>query len=351
MNLTGHRIEEYRVELLNRKDESIAESIDGVVGGQLQWNSSADLPGGGTLDIVDLGQKINFSSDRIRVWYRATNYGSSDSVEWALGVYVMAAPTTAYDAISKRRSITLIDKLTVVRDDYLTETYQLAADSNIIDAVVAQIQASGETRISTTSSPKTLKNAMTWAPGTSRLTVINDLLKAAGYSTLWTDRLGQYRIEPYVSPADRAITYSFEEGEASIHSPDWSYDLNIWEATNSVLLLSQPDSNGSFWKALVEDNNSSSPTSIGKVGRTLNPIVQENVEASSQADLTAQAERILKDNSNVAGRLSVAHAMMPLWYEEAVHFSSQGMNTDAIITGMSVQLTPGSLMSAEWSQR
>lgn len=562
MSLTGHRVEEYRVELLASNERSIQPVLDGVKGGQLTWNASADIPGGGTLEIDDLNQALDFSSQRVRIWYKtfgtkitqrdaeytawvekyrnlfrdpfgkqnpvtsslwassqttlsnvtdsgtgtswikATRQNTSaarfidfripenilvadrryrvqfiarasqamvitpairpdttigtgsvsaspitipagvstqafeivagsdvvfgprggialvqtsndavlnqtlevrsvsvatssdtpdffnpytpntdltrtnwdgpannsetvyeerqirnydrvieeESYEWPLGVYVMAAPTTAYSEFLKSRSITLIDKLTVVRDDVLTSTYQVVAGGNIINAVVAQINAAGEYKIATTPSTKTLKNAMTWGPGTSRLKVINDLLTAAGYSPLWTDGMGQYRVEPYLRPNRRATVFTFKEGETSIHAPDWTYNMNIWEASNTVVLVSQPDSNGSFWKAVAEDRNPNSPTSLIAMNRVLNPIVQENVEAASLADLQDQADRILVDNSNVVGKLSVAHAMMDLWYNDKIRFISQGMDTFAIITQMSIQLTPGSLVSAEWSQ-
>ena len=140
MSLTTHRVGGFRVELLTSTEATLGV-LEGVTGGDLKWNANARLPGGGTLELIQTTQSINYSSDRVRIWWEA------NGEEWPLGVYVMAAPATQYGAEFQSRSITLIDKLTVVADDCLTTTLQVAAGANVIDTVIAQIQATGETRI------------------------------------------------------------------------------------------------------------------------------------------------------------------------------------------------------------
>lgn len=341
--MNGHRVESFRVEHLTRT-EALLGDLDGVEGGDLAWNANADLHGSGTLRLVERGQDINYSSDRVRVWW------SVNGEEWPLGVYLLAAPAREYTDTGTSREIQLIDKLTIVRDDVLVETLQLAAGTNIVDAVVQQIQATGETRIAATESEAELTNPLTWDPGTSRLRVINDLLGVAGYWALWTDRFGQYRVEPYIPPANRPVAWEFHEGEASLHTADWVHELSLWEATNTVVMTSQADEDGNFWTAYAIDDNPDSPTSTVNMGRVLNPIVEENVEAASEADLQAQANRKLIDNSNVVGKLHVTHAAVPIWFNDAVHFRSQGFDAKATVTQMQMQLEPGALVVAEWRQ-
>lgn len=342
--LTGHRVESIRVELLTRTERSLGD-LDGIEGGKVSWNANADLPGSGSLSLTELGQDINVSSDRVRIWWSVEGYG-----EWPLGVWLLAAPTVDYTEDGTSRELSLIDKLTIPRDDCLTETLQLPAGTNLVGAMVAQVQATGETRIAATASDKTLTNPLTWDPGTSRLTVINDLAAAAGYWSLWTDSAGQFRIEPYIAPASRPVVREFVEGETAIHTPDWSYTLPLWDATNMVVMTSQADDDGVFWTASAVDDNPDSPTSTVSMGRVLNPIVEENVEAASQADLQAQANRKLLNNSNVVGSLSVTHAPIPIWFNEAVRFVSQGVSLTATVTQMSLDLEPGSLVAATWRQ-
>lgn len=344
MSITGHRKESIRVELLTRTENSLGY-LDGVTGGALSWNANATLPGGGEVSVIGRGQDINTSQDRVRIWWELEG-----EEPWPMGVYVISAPATQYSADGSNFDLKLIDKLTVINDDVLVETLQYAAGSNVVASVVQQIQAAGETKIAFTDSATVLSNAMTWTPGTSRLQVINDLLSVAGYWSLWTDRLGQFRVEPYTAPADRPVVYEFIEGETSIHSPDWEYELPLWEATNTVVMISQADDNDVTFSAYAVDDNPDSPTSTVSMGRVLNPIVEENVEAATQADLQQQCNRKLIDNSNVVGKLSVAHRPLPVWYNEAVKFVSQGTDTKATITKMKLNLEAGSLVSAEWRQ-
>lgn len=344
MTLTGHRVESHRVELLTRTEASLGD-VDGVEGGSLVWDATADLPSGGSLQLVESGQTIDYSSNRVRVWWVVEGYG-----EWPLGVFVLAAPATAYSESATSRGVALIDKLTVIADDRLRQTLQVAAGANIVQAVVGQIQAAGETRIAATDSSAVLTNAMTWDPGTPRLKVVNDLLAAANYAKLWTDRYGLFRVEPYVEPASRPVAWEFEEGAASIHSPRWEHELALWEASNFVMLTSQATAGGAVFTATAVDENPASPTSTVSMGRVLNPIIVENVEASSQADLETQAVRMLLDASNVVGKLRVSHAAVPVWYGEAVRFSSQGVDTVATVARMSLDLSPGALVAAEWRQ-
>jgi len=343
-SLTGHRVECIRVEWLNRM-EKLLGVLDGVESGSLSWQAYADLPGSGTLVLEERNQQINTSSDRIRVWWVVEGYG-----EWALGVYVLASPSRSYTADGSSRELTLLDKLTIPRNDCLTETLQFTAGSNIIASAVSVLQSTGETAIAYTTSDSTLSNDISWPPGTTKQQVINDLLTTAGYSSLWTDRLGQFRMEPYVAPADRPVIWEFKSGDTSIHLPDWKYELPLWDATNMVVLTSKADDDDNVMYASAVDQNPDSPTSIVNMGRVLNPIIEENVEARDQVDLQAQANRKLLDNSNTVGRITVQHAPVPLWFNDAVWFSSQGQTFRATVINQSLELTPGALVQAEWRQ-
>lgn len=344
MTYTGHRTERFYLELLTKNEQSLGY-LDGFEGGDLAWNANADLPGGGSVLLEDLGQDINYSRDRVKVWQQIDDLAP---IPW--GVFCIAAPTKAYRADGGSRQVTLLDKVTVLRDDVLTSTLQIPAGTNVVQAMVAQVQAAGETAIAFTPSSTTLTNDMTFNPGISRHKVISELATVAGYWSAWTDRNGQFRIEPYRSPADRPESYRFEQGETSIHSPNWEYELDLWSATNTVVFVSQAEDDEVPFSAYAVDDNPDSPTSTVSMGRVLNPIVEENVEANSQATLQLMANRKLIDNSNVVGKMRVSHRSIPVWYNEAVRFKSDGIDTKATITTMSLPLIPGSLIQAEWRQ-
>ena len=354
-NLTGNRIESFRVEVLS-SSEKLLGVLDGIQGGDITWNANADLKVGGSLTVTSSLMSWVSPRDRLRIWWtvrentRVNGVIQEVDTEWPLGVFLVAAPSEQYTASHNTKELTLIDKLTIPKDDVLVNTVQVSAGSNIIQAAVTQLKATGETAIAATPSTKVLTNALTWPPGTSRLTVINDLLSVAGYWSLWTDETGQFMITPYQDPANRAVQWEFIEGSLAIHSPEWTRTVSTWDATNRVVLVSQADDNGNTWMAVATDDDPNSPTSTVSIGRVLNPIVQENVEASSQADLQLQANRMLLDNSRASTTLSVSHAAVPLWYNDAVLFQSQGYSAKAVILKMSLKLTPGSQVQAEWRE-
>lgn len=339
--LQGHRAEGYYVELLSSSGNTLAY-LDGVTGMDLKWNSLADLQGSGSIQLLDTTQDINFSQDRVRLWWSMAGQNP-----WPLGKYVMSVPETSYTSFGRAYDVTLLDVITVMQEDVLLETLQYPAGVNVVAAAVAQVQAAGEMAISATPSATVLTNALTWSAGTPRLTVINDLLAIAGYWALWTDRYGTFRVDPYVPPASRTPSFTFEEGELAIHTADWQYETSLWNTTNTVVYVSQADDDGNTMTAYAINDDPASPTSTVSLGRPLNPIVEENVEASSQEDLQNQANLRLLNNSSVFGTLTVSHLPLPLWYNDTVRFKSQGVDTLASVWKMEWP-NPGGLVQATW---
>lgn len=341
--LLGHRTEGFRVDLL-KYDDTLLGPLDGVTDVSLRWDSDASISAGGNMQLLDTNQVIDYSSNRIQVWKTVGNE------EWPLGIYLMAAPTISHSAEGVSRDVTLIDKMVVIRDDCITQTLQAPSGTLVTDFIRAQLLATGETRLLLTPSGATLTNAMSWEPGTSRLRIINDLLAVINYWSLSTDRWGQFVVLPYSTPSSRPLSWEFRDNELSLHSPDWEHEIPLWDATNHVTYVSQENDAKQVWVATAIDDNPDSPTSTVNMHRVLNPIVEENVEASSQADLQAKAAVKLRDNSNVVGTLSVSHAFLPLWHRDTISFESQGVSVRASITEMSMSLEPGALVDAKWRQ-
>lgn len=85
----------------------------------------------------------------------------------------------------------------------------------ITDTVVQRLAATGA-RYSVTPSARTLSAALNWALGTSEMKVLNDMLAAAGYWSVASDLNGSVVVAPWVDPRQRAASYMFADGEASI---------------------------------------------------------------------------------------------------------------------------------------
>lgn len=347
MSLTGHRRDEHAVfELLTSGEQSLGELTGVRAGsGQIELNANADLRAGGSFVLEDTGQEIAWGSDRVRVTWWA------DGVEMPLGVFLIAAPTLSHgEAGVVSRTVELIDKLTVPTEQALTQTLTVPAGTNVVDTAVQVLGWTGETRVAVTRSSAVLGTDQTWTPGTSLLRVINDLLDSAGYWSLWTDALGQFRMEPYVAPASRPIVWTFEKGAASIHSPVWDFTSDVQSVPNRVTLTTAADDDGAFLTAVATNEDPASASSFQARGRRWVDYAQEGVEAAGQVALQAVAERTLVELSTPAAMFEqVKHALVPgIWYNSAVRFVSHDVDARATVTKMTVPLAVGEDATAQW---
>lgn len=341
--LVTHRVESYRVELLNRKDEVLGD-LDGVTGGSVEMNANATLRISGNLDLIDQGQNINFSSDRVRIWWQV------QGVEpWPLGVYLLDQPSVRMTDEGREWEIGLIDKLAVLQDAAVEQPFSLPAGTVVTTAVRDLILSTGETRLAVTESAEKLASMRVWEAGTSLIRIINDLLSDINYWALWTDGQGQFRVEPYVRPEYRPIMWDFHEGAASIHTPEWVRVHDLGEVPNKVILISQAAEDEEALVATATNSNPESLTSTVTRGRVI-AHVEDGVEVANQATLQSMAERKLLDLSAPAASLEVDHAPVPLWYNDAVTFQSQGHSVTATVTKMSMNLVSGTLVAAEWRE-
>lgn len=335
------RVEEYIVTLLD-KNEIPQGRLDGVTGGKITLAANSSVKGSGQLEWNRYSTDTDWSSARIQI-----KCITSDMGEIPLGVYVVAAPNRDYSGYQYARGIDLTDKLAILQDQILTSTYSILPGMNLVQAATQLILDLGETSIQATPSDVVAVNPRVWHPGTSLIQVINDLMDSVGYWSVWTNRLGSFMLTPWVSPSDRASSWAFSEGQNSLHLPEWQYETSLWEATNRVVLVSQEDENGTVLTSVATNDDPNSPTSTVRMGRVINPIVEEGVEAANQAVLDMLAERKLVDNSNVIEKISIDHLLVPLWYNEAVSFNSSGVQAMATIQRMDITLKPGSLVKTE----
>lgn len=341
--LAAHRQSAYTVTLLDRDDQEI-QTLDGVTGGSVTNNVNARLRQSGSLTLTDRGHGVDWASQRVRIdWHVHTRLGDK---HWGLGVFLFAAPKLSQHDGWRQWSVELLGKLTVVDEDKVEGTYSVAAGTNVTDLVVALIQSAGEDRIACTPSDAVTTAMMTWDPGTSKLTIINDLLAAINYWSLWTDGEGQYRVEPYVAPASRPVTWTFEEGESSIHLPEWEKDQDTAGVPNKIILVGQGSEDEPALVGVALNENPDSPYSFQARGRWITH-TDSGVEAADQATLTALAQRKLIDLSTPNATISAQHMPIPLLGNERVAWRSQGEVADAIVQQATLDLAAGALMRSE----
>lgn len=330
-------------ELLDSEDRPIGE-LDGVGGGNAEIVAQAPLGGAGRM-VIDGQQNIDWASNRVRAWYH------QDETQWPVGTYLFASPTEQHSDLGVTTfDVGLLTKMNVPAEDKVATRFSVAAGSAIIPTAVNVLTSTGETRIAVTASSAVLTSALTWPAGTSKLEIINDLLQAAGYWSLWCDGWGQFRIEPYVDPKNRGVAYKFEHGPRSLHFADWSREQNMADVPNRFLAIGRGDDENPPLIGIAKNDNPASPFSYQARGRWITA-TEEGVEAESQQVIDQYAARKLLDGMDPVARMRISHAMLNLNPNDLVEFIAEdGVTRLATVQRMAMTFTPFTDIDAEWRQ-
>jgi len=305
--LLSHRDERFRFEVLDKNDV-LKGALDGVVGGELSWSIYNTIRSGGSIQLVDRAQDIDWYSDRIRVFYGFYDL-NGQFYEWPLGVFLPATPMTETDGVSRKRKVDLFDKLLVLDQDMLEESYTIDADVVVTDAVRDIIEEAGESAVAITASLETLSTPKTWPAGTTKLQMINDLLASINYFSLEANGAGAYVASPYSAPAYRPLAWTFREGEAAVHLPDMSHELDLFSIPNKVVLATE-DADEEPLIGIAMNIDPTSRLSYQGRGRWIT-YVESGVEATSQEAIDGQAERVLAEQMQASETVVLRHVWLP----------------------------------------
>lgn len=329
-------------ELLDRSDNPLGP-LDGVTGGSAEVVAQSRLGGSGSLTI-DHRRDIDWMTYRVQARF------SDEDRTWPVGTFLLSSPTENHSEFGLTHSVALRTKMNVIEEDSVEARYSLAAGTGIIATVVTLIQSTGEARISATASAAVLASAMTWEAGTSKLTIVNDLLQAAGYWSLWCDGSGLFRVEPYREPVARPVSFEFLHGENSLHFPDWDREQDHASVPNRFVAVGQGDETTPPLVGLATNENPQSPYSFQQRGRWITA-TEEGVEAASQAVIDQFAARKLTDAMNPVARMTVTHAMLDLDPNDLVAFTPEdGVRRLATVQRMSCSFTFDTDIRAEWRE-
>lgn len=330
--------------LLDSEDRPLGD-LDGVTGGSVEIVAQSPLGGSGSLSL-DGGQDIDWMSHRIQAVFH------DGDASWKVGTYLLSSPTEKHDDGTAGLSyeVGLLTKMNIISEDTVGDRFSVTAGTLVIPTVVALIESTGESRIAVTASDSALTSSLTWKAGTSKLTIINDLLQAVGYWSLWCDGSGQFRVEPYRNPADRPVAFEFTHGEASVHFPDWEREQDNSSVPNRFIAIGRGDEEEPPLVGVARNDNPDSPYSYQARGRWITA-TEEGVEGDSQEVFDQYAARKLRDAMTPVARLAVRHAMLNLDPNSLVAFTPEdGVRRLATVQRMSMSFTFDTDVSAEWRE-
>lgn len=271
--------------------------------------------------------------------------------EAPLGIFLPSAPVQQWGDGGRAWAVELMDRSSILAQDSFRETYSVSAGDNVISKIKEIIRSSGENGSAITPSDKTVRTAMFWKPGTSKLTIINDLLQAADYMTLWVDGEGQFRISKYEAPKNRPVRGEFIDDDQSIYEPRFVVDHDVYNVPNRVVAVTAGTGSDAAYVGVAENDDPDSPYSYRNRGRWITDF-QEGIEvateggAEPQAVINAYARRRLTQLSNPSYRASLQHAPVPiLRVNEVVRFKRTPADIDRkfVISKTEISFDPTAL--------
>ena len=325
--LTGHREESFKAELLDLSDNVVGDlpgALDDL--GTLDFSVYATIRGSGNLSVLDAG--VDWLAHRVRVSYVT---GGTTS---PLITGIPRAPLKRHTALGTTLDVELYDKTSILSEDSYGVSYGLAAGTQIIPAVADVIASTGEPASSTVlaESAATLAAGMVWEAGVSKLKIINDLLSAAGYFAIYCDGLGRLRADPYTTPSSRPVEWDFEDG---LYLPTWTDDLDVFSVPNRYVCVGRTEGGVAALTSTATDV-STGPYSYSSRGRWVTR-TDTDVEAASQTVLDLIAQRRLFEAQQTTRTFEFTHPWLPFGPNSVVQFggvrAAVGKQSDRLSVG------------------
>lgn len=293
-------------------DETFIEDISGdLAGGEVERGNFRTIHGTCRLAI---SKELAWGSQRIKP-YMTLSDGTVEA-RFNLGVFLLSTPERQAGESPATFDVDGFDKLEVLAHPH-GSTYSASSGDAYLTLVEDLIAGAGESkvRLDQAESSTTLSSGRVWDLETTTLTIVNSLLRAVGYRSLWVDQDGYYRSEPYVSPADRGADWDYSAdsatttvGQERTASADFFATPNRW-----VFVLDDPEastfpSEGDGIYTVT--NQSDGDTSVDARGRTITRV--EFLDASSQTSLETQGDRMVESDKRLDRRLALNVSPNPL---------------------------------------
>jgi hypothetical protein len=304
----GSRSWRFRYELVDRTSLDVLGELE-VEAGKVAYSDLADVQRTGDFTIRDTSG-VNFATDRLRPVASLRVGGAW--VDFPLGVFMLAAPTSVY-GIAPRKSaqqVTGYDEGLVLRDDKVLDRYTVAAGANYLEEVGKLLESAGLDSSRLTADPRVLPAAREWDPGTAKFVIVNALLAAINYRSLFFDASGAPVAQPYASPSEAAPLWTYAFDELSVTLPGVAETLDLTSVPNVwVRVVSQPDTDP--LRAQYVNDSPTSPTSTVRAGRTIVDYAEDS-QAADQATLTAKVKAAAEAASQVYASTEFDTLLMPI---------------------------------------
>lgn len=349
--LAGGRTDEtWTWDVLDRTTWARVAALSGRTDAGLTLDLTAATRGRGSLTWAGgLGAEPDWAQVLLRPTYSATLEDGS-VLSQTMGVYRCSTGRRSYTGAHVSVAVSLYDRTLTLRRARTLTSYSVARGTGVIARVRSLLSThAGPGPVAVEDSPATLRSDMTWDGGTPWATVIDDLLAAAGHTSLMADRDGVLRAGPHVPPFDRPSVWTFAPGAAAVTQPRWGRTVDDFDTPNRITLISRGDGDSEALTTTVTLDSliPGHRLSHAVTGEWVDEVA-EGVEAATQAVLDAEAARRLTDGIRAADTIDVEHMPLPIWVGDRATFTRPPVADEAVVASrISIECATG----ADWSTR
>lgn len=322
---TRHELEELHT---IQPKGSIARNMDSAL------KESGSLPCEGPIDIGD---------DLLRIYYVVEDdNGNDESV--ALATMHAAAESVKHTVAADTCALKLYSALLTLEEDCIDKTLTIAAGSIALDEAV-NIIASAGLPVVAASSTRALTEDASWDAGTSKLTVINDLLAIAGFWSAGVDGWGRVVLSEYVEPIKRSIVWDFSAGANSITLPEATYDSDRYKTPNKAIVVCSKSGSAPII-GTATNTSAESPYSTVSRGRVITTTITVS-DVADQAAADSLAAQTLESASSPSETAERSHTFAPVTIRDVVRVKH---GYEASIQSQDITLSPACLISSSFKR-
>ena len=308
-------------------DLSFVEDIsDDLVGGRVARNLFATIHG--TLDIA-LSRELVWGNALVRPWMTLTN--KTTSARFDLGVYVLTTPERRVGETPVTFDVQGYDRLYLLERE-VGASYTVAAGVTYRAALLAVFTAAGLTGalidgvaadstvpvarafplVGSSSDPDQTDSPVTW------LRIVNVLLEAINFRSVWCDERGVFRCHAYAEPSSRPTEFDLPADDeiATIVGDDRTVIADVYATPNRwVAIASNPpdgvvpsEANGLIQ---VRENLADGPTSQAERTPAVWPSVL-SYEAATSAALAGLIDRRVASDRRTTVTVRMQTGTLPI---------------------------------------
>lgn len=341
--LQSNREIKFEYDLLDKNDKKIG--VIDEVSGSYSFTADAEIKGAGSFLINEKYAKdIDFLSERIKPYYNLKM--GHEWIRWGQGIYLASSPNRNEQNGGIYRNIEAFDKSLILKEDMTENRYYITKGTAYTDVIRELVLSTGIEKISIQESELALSIDKEYEIGTSKLDIINDLLNAINYNSVYFDENGFCMIRKYITPKERKYDFEYTTNANSIITYGSSETLDVFQVPNKFIrYVENPESD--YLISSFVNNRANNKLSTVSRGRTITDI-QAVSDIADQSTLDEYVKKIASERSQVFGGIKFNTIQMPHHtFLDCLHIknTSLGIAEKMIETGWSINTELNGLMT------